>query len=362
MGREPHGEDPKSAPRVGDLAPSVIELGVEVSGINPELGSAEACAVAQGLGGELAERLSREGPALIHFAFRDEPTARSAAERLALARRCLLLWRESGLDELQVRFFEEGKRGQSAAFRRFGSSQGSLDSASIVELGSAYRAGGGSIDLNHPQRRFWLFYEGNRVVGASEEVARPDHGSLRRRAMPHLPFQRPISLPVPLARATVNLAGISPGARVADPFVGTGALLCEAALVGAKVTGVDRDARMVRGANQNLSHLGRTAEELIAGDAEDVARRWTKPRFDAVVTDPPYGRASSTGKEPPDDLLARVLPAWAKLVVPKGRIVLVVPGGPDALSYPWTRTISVPQRVHRSLTREFRVYQREQNP
>jgi hypothetical protein len=36
-----------------------------------------------------------------------------------------------------------------------------------------------------------------------------------------------------------------------------------------------------------------------------------------------------------------------------------VPGGPDPLPAPWTRVVSIPDRVHRSLTREFRVYERE---
>ncbi|HUI38863.1 MAG TPA: DNA modification methylase, partial [Thermoplasmata archaeon] len=80
--------------------------------------------------------------------------------------------------------------------------------------------------------------------------------------------------------------------------------------------------------------------------------------LDAVVTDPPYGRASGTHGERPELLVSRVLPRWAEKVRAGGRVVVVLPGGPDPLGPPWRRVYSIPDRVHRSLTREFRVFER----
>jgi tRNA (guanine10-N2)-dimethyltransferase len=176
--------------------------------------------------------------------------------------------------------------------------------------------------------------------------------------MPRLPFQRPVSLAPRLARVAANLARVRPGDRVVDPFVGTGALLLEAALLGARVSGVDRDPQMVKGAIRNLAHFGLEAEELVVADAAEALDRLDRSPFDAVLTDPPYGRASASHGEAPADLVARVLPLYAARSSPDGRLVVVLPGGADPVGPPFVRVLSVPDRVHRSLTREFRVYER----
>jgi tRNA (guanine10-N2)-dimethyltransferase len=155
-----------------------------------------------------------------------------------------------------------------------------------------------------------------------------------------------------------NLARVRTGDRVVDPFVGTGALLLEAALLGARVTGVDRDDEMVRGALRNFAQVGRPADAFTVGDAADAFPAPGGVGWDAVLTDPPYGRASGSGGEPPSELLRRVLPRWAERVRAGGAVVVVVPGGDDPLGEEWVRTVGVPDRVHRSLTREFRVYER----
>ena len=176
--------------------------------------------------------------------------------------------------------------------------------------------------------------------------------------MPALPFQRPVSLPPRFARAAANLARVRAGDRVVDPFVGTGALLAEAGLLGGRLFGIDLDPTMVRGALRNLAHLGRHAEELVVGDAGSIEFADPGVRFDALVTDPPYGRASSTGGEGAAAVLARVLPRWADRVRPGGRVVVIVPGPIAPPGPEWTSVVRASVRVHRSLTREFRVFER----
>jgi tRNA (guanine10-N2)-dimethyltransferase len=144
---------------------------------------------------------------------------------------------------------------------------------------------------------------------------------------------------------------------VLDPFLGTGALLAEAGLLGARLYGVDRDPEMVRGALRNLAHLGVAAEELLVGDAAEVDFDDPHVRFDAVLTDAPYGRSSSTGGEPVNRLIQHVVPRWARRLTRGGRVVLIVPKGSPEIPGIGRLAGSPSLRVHRSLTREFRVYE-----
>ncbi len=229
-------------------------------------------------------------------------------------------------------------------------------------LVAGYRSAGGRLRLTRPEVEFLLLFHAGRL-SVARRLADVDRRSFSARRMPKLPFQRPVSLPPRLARAAVNLSRVRPGELVVDPFVGTGAMLLEAALLGARVVGVDRDPRMVQGALRNFAAFDRSPESLSAEDGESAAARFRPGSVDALVTDPPYGRASSTRGEAADSLAARVLSAWAPTLRPDGRIVAVVPAGSaDPLGTPWVRAIAIPHRVHRSLTREFRVYQRRQAP
>jgi len=116
---------------------------------------------------------------------------------------------------------------------------------------------------------------------------------------------------------------------------------------------------MVRGAHRNLLHLGVTPDRLKVADAGDPFPPEGGGAWDAVLTDPPYGRSSGTHGEAPAALLVRALRAWGDLVRPGGRLALVAPAeAPRELGPAWALEVAVPDRVHRSLTREFRAYRR----
>lgn len=328
---------------------------VELSGESLSLAAAEAVAAAEALGGHaVAPRdVPFEGMVAVDLPGPEGP-GRWAA-RLALARRCLA-HRAAGATLVTVSE-ELGASRASAAFRRLGRPS-AADDPLVPTLGRAFKQGGGTIDLERPQRRFWIHGDRDGVPHLFEELSLVDRTSITARRMPLLPFQRPVSLPPRLARAAANLTRAVPGDAVLDPFLGTGALLAEAALLGARTFGIDRDPTMVRGALRNFEHLGVVPEELLVGDAAEVEFRDPALPFAAILTDPPYGRSSSTGGEGADALIQRVLPRWAERVRPGGRLVIVVPVGARALPSPWTLALAVPVRVHRSLTREFRVYER----
>jgi len=329
----------------------VTRVYVEPTGESRALAAAELHAAAEALDGVDTEAL----PGLLAVDLPDRAAAELLARRLALGRRCLVEVDGPSMIEAAER---RGADHAGASVRRLGRPSGGRTDATVLEVGNAYVRGGGSIDLDQPARRLWI---GEDTAGRErllEEVATTSRPTLMRRRISLLPFQRPIGLDPRLARAAANLARIRLGDRVLDPFLGTGALLAEAGLLGARLYGIDRDPAMVRGALQNLAFLGLSAEEVIEGDAGSVSFADRSLRFDALLTDPPYGRASGTGGEDASALVGRVIPRWADRVRPGGRLVVVSPGGEDAVGRPWHRELSVPVRVHRSLTREFRVYAR----
>jgi tRNA (guanine10-N2)-dimethyltransferase len=86
-----------------------------------------------------------------------------------------------------------------------------------------------------------------------------------------------------------NLAGVMPGEIVLDPFCGGGGILCEASLIGAKSIGIDLNWRLLMGSKKNLVSIGRDYS-VIQGDIRSLPVH----ECDCIVTDPPYGRASST--------------------------------------------------------------------
>lgn len=329
---------------------------VELSGENPPLATAEVSAAAEALGG-LSSPVSAPSP-LWAVELPDVGSARALGLRLALARRVLEPWPESELAGVDRRMSTEGSARRSAEFRVLAPSSTGPAGAILRSLAQSYIAGGGSIDLDHPQRRFFLFGKAGSEVRLAELVADVPRRSLAARRMPRLPFQRPVSLPPGLGRVAVNLARVRPGDRVADPFLGTGALLLEAGILGARLTGVDQDPAMLRGALQNLSAFGLSLETATVEDAELAGRRQASATLDAIVSDPPYGRASPSGGEPPAELVARAMRGWAPAVRPGGRIVLVTPAPAAAWDSEWVSVLDIPSRVHRSLTRRFTVFER----
>ncbi len=322
---------------------------VELSGESPALARAELAGALEALGGAIVDEPGVPEP-LVAVALPEGQLPQLAA-RLGLAHRCLI-----DAPDFGAPLGAQAPRG-SASFRPFGRPSGGGVEPAVHTAARTWTAAGGRIDLAHPERRFW----GAGLPGGVrwyEEAAPVDRRATAARAISALPFQRPVGLAPRLARAAANLARAGPGRSVLDPFLGTGALLAEAGLLGGRIFGIDRDAAMVRGALQNFAFLGVEAAGLAIGDAAEVEPPGTPPRFDALLSDPPYGRASSTRGELAAALLARVLPRWIARLRPDGVAVLVVPAGSGPELTGCRLEASVEVRVHRSLTREFRLYRR----
>ena len=172
------------------------------------------------------------------------------------------------------------------------------------------------------------------------------------------PFFHPSAMPSKLARCMVNLAHAKAEALVLDPFCGTGSSLIEATYIGCRALGVDAQRRMVLGCRKNLRFFNISAEGLVLADA----RKLPLFRVDCVVTDPPYGRSSSTLKSTTKQLVQEVLASAYSLLGVGQRICIASPKTLNikalgtALGY--LHVESHFAYVHRTLTREIAVFEK----
>ncbi|WP_409200899.1 TIGR01177 family methyltransferase [Methanobrevibacter sp. DSM 116169] len=105
------------------------------------------------------------------------------------------------------------------------------------------------------------------------------------------PFFYPGSMSPKLARCMVNLSRIKEGQLLLDPFCGTGGILIEGGLVGAKLVGSDIKWKMQNGTATNLNHCNISDYKTFHVDVRELKMY---EQVDAVVTDPPYGISTST--------------------------------------------------------------------
>lgn len=331
-----------------------MELAVELSGEHETLPRAEARALVEQAGGRVLEAdLDR-----VLLAEGDLDPA-SLAGRLALA------WRVVGaaarvpvdVDAIADAADEIELDGASFAVRCSRLDR-SLDPAlgQTIErrLGSRLEKQG-TVDLEDPDRIVRVLLDREALVGL--QLAEVDRSSFEERHVEVRPHHSPITLHPRLARALVNMTRVGPGQRLWDPFVGTGGLALEAAIVGAQTVASDLDPDMVAGTRETLAHYGVVAE-LHQGDVSEIGQE-VGP-VDAICTDPPYGRGSTTGREELDSLYERFLACAADVLEPGDRLVCVLPEpdramlAPDALA----RREHHEWYVHASLTRHVFVFER----
>ncbi len=174
------------------------------------------------------------------------------------------------------------------------------------------------------------------------------------------PFRHPVGIDPVIARVMLNMAGVLAGESVLDPFCGTGSILVEAGMMGARIFGMDSDQRMIKGARRNLVALQPGRAFLVRGNALRSAATF-RARFDHVVTDPPYGRSSPTMMDAAK--LLSEFPATARELLGRdGTLCIASPSTID-LSDELTRAglileAFVYQRVHGGLGRHLYVARR----
>ena len=112
---------------------------------------------------------------------------------------------------------------------------------------------GKDIDLRNPDICIYLFKLEN-VIGCDQKYE-IDKKGFKERDPQNRPYFHPTALKPKLARAMVNLARVGEGDTILDPFCGTGSILIEAALVGAKPVGIDLDKSKIDGCKRTSISL-----------------------------------------------------------------------------------------------------------
>jgi tRNA (guanine10-N2)-dimethyltransferase len=216
---------------------------------------------------------------------------------------------------------------------------------------------GTKVHLTKPDKTFFGVLTDNKFIFGlklAEIVPKP---FMERRPRKR-PFFHPSAMPAKLARCMVNLAQPKKGDLVLDPFCGTATMLIEAGLIGCKVVGFDAQKRMIKGSRRNLEHFSVEPEGLIVADAKKLPIA----NVDCIVTDPPYGRASTTMGHETAQIVEDFL-SEAKMHIGKGRRICIA--SPKTihicsigreLGFKPVESHSV--YVHRSLIREIAVLER----
>lgn len=213
----------------------------------------------------------------------------------------------------------------------------------------------GRVDLDFPAADFRLLVGDEFLLG--RVIHRVDRSRLESTKVAHRVFFRPISLHPKFARALVNLSRAPMAGTLLDPFCGTGGVMLEAAAMGLRPIGSDRDPKMVAGTRASLRVNGADGGLAMADAGRLPFRSGT---VHGIATDPPYGRASSTKGETIRGLYERAFRAFADLL-PRGAhaaVVLPDPSMIDVASDSFEFVEAHALRVHRSLARHFCVFVR----
>ncbi|WP_231185745.1 methyltransferase domain-containing protein [Haladaptatus sp. DYF46] len=215
------------------------------------------------------------------------------------------------------------------------------------ELGQVLVDRGFAVDLDDPDHELRATFSGGVcALGWTAVESVRDYGTRRPTDRP---FFQPGSMDPLLARALVNIAGAREGTTVLDPMCGTGGVLIEAALVGARPLGADAQDKMVRGAARNLARYAPDADAAtVRGDATHLPL--ADDTIDGVVFDAPYGRQSKIANLDLDDLVSGAL-AEAHRVASRAVVVGDRSWAGEARNAGWNVEDEFERRVHRSLTR-----------
>jgi tRNA (guanine10-N2)-dimethyltransferase len=171
------------------------------------------------------------------------------------------------------------------------------------------------------------------------------------------PFFSPISLHPKIARALVNLSCVKKSEILLDPFCGTGGILLEAGLIGARVIGSDIEEKMIQGSKETLDFFKIRGFSMFHSDIGDIKNHVRK--VDAIATDLPYGKSTTTRGEDMNNLYNRTFEAFSNVLKQKGRAVV---GMSDKnwieKASKYLNLLEVHEmRAHRSLTRFFAVFE-----
>jgi len=148
------------------------------------------------------------------------------------------------------------------------------------------------VDLEDPDITIYLiFTDHENFFGFSKRI--------KEKTRPKKVKNYPHELDWKITRVMINLIGLKEGETVCDPFCGTGTTLLEAESMGIHAIGLDFDEKMYKISKENLKVNGYKSK-VLKSDFQEFSK--LSGKFDGIVTDLPYGRASKASEKPEEIL------------------------------------------------------------
>jgi tRNA (guanine10-N2)-dimethyltransferase len=268
------------------------------------------------------------------------------SRRVAFSRRVGALVPDGAFGAEQLRLLRSGTYRVSVFDLR-----GKTDYGSVVS--EVAEKVGGSVSLENPDIEVTVV-RGYKDYFALTRPSSMSQGWATRRPRKRA-FFHPAAIFPKLSRALVNLSRVRSGEVLLDPFCGTGSLLLEAYEIGAVPVGSDIDARMVRGARRNMAGFHQDWLGLVRADAGATPLR----KADAISTDVPYGRASSTSGSDTRHIIDALLASSSSMLRRGHRLVLMHPRSVQVEGAGGFELEEEHQLyIHRKLTRTISVLRR----
>ena len=240
---------------------------------------------------------------------------------------------------------------------RYRNRSNKIDSQPIVKALAEIYTKERSVKLERPDSEIRaLLTDDDVYVGV--KIAEINRKQFEQRKVQHRPFFSPISLHPKLARSLINLSGVKKNETLLDPFCGTGGFLIEAGLIGARVIGSDIEDKMIEGCKKTLDFYKIKNYELYCSDVGDIKQHIGK--VDAVVTDLPYGKSTTTKGENIKQLYERAFQNISEILKEHGRAIIGL--SDKSLLSIGEQYFSLVEKhefkAHRSLTRYFPVFEK----
>jgi len=148
------------------------------------------------------------------------------------------------------------------------------------------------VELEDPDITIYLiFTDKENFFGFSKRI--------KEKSRPKKIKNYPHELDWKLTRVMINLIGLKEGETVCDPFCGTGTTLLEAEFMGIHAIGLDFDEKMCKISKENLKANGYKSK-VFKSDFQELSK--ISGKFDGIVADLPYGRASKASEKPEEIL------------------------------------------------------------
>jgi len=232
-----------------------------------------------------------------------------------------------------------------------------INSQEIIKTLASVYTKNRTVNLRNPDIEVRCIITDDRIyVGL--KLYQIDRQQFEKRKVQFRPFFSPISLHPKIARALVNLSCVKKNQTLLDPFCGTGGLLLEAGLIGIKVVGSDVEKKMIDGCKNTLEFYNIINYSLFCSDIGKIDNFISN--VDAVVTDLPYGKSTTTKGETKKDLYKRAYENISKVMKKNARAVIglsdkeMISLGEEYLSFIEKHDL----KVHKSLTRYFVVFEK----